>query len=156
MRGKKGGNGLRGLIGLSTPILLLSPFTGLSGKPSFRQNASIAHQRLFWLGLCMRNLPFFVRAGLLKMAGGRILAILGYCPGKVGFGGIREPAKRKQRNCVQGRAVVRSGAVQGARSPCILRRPSYGEFPKGPGVIPQKTRQSWDGKRKYDFKIFIF
>ncbi len=28
------------------------------------------------------------------MAGGRILAILGYCPGKVGFGGIREPARR--------------------------------------------------------------
>jgi hypothetical protein len=55
-----------GLIGLSTPILLLSLFTGLSGKPIFSQNASIAQQRLFWLGtaFCMRNLPFFVRAGL--------------------------------------------------------------------------------------------
>ncbi len=38
---------------------------------------------------------------VLKMAGGRIWAILGYCPGKVGFGGIREPARRKLRNCVQ-------------------------------------------------------
>ncbi len=55
-----------GLVGLSTPILLLSLFTGLSGKPIFSQNASIAHQRLFWLGTacCMRNLSFFVRAGL--------------------------------------------------------------------------------------------
>jgi hypothetical protein len=39
-----------GLVGLSTPILLLSLFTGLSGKPIFSQNASIAQQRLFWLG----------------------------------------------------------------------------------------------------------
>jgi hypothetical protein len=45
---------------------LLSLFTGLSGEPIFSQNASIAHQRLLWLGtaFCMRNLPFFVRAGL--------------------------------------------------------------------------------------------
>jgi hypothetical protein len=61
-----------GLLGLSTPILLLSLFTGLSGKPLFSQNASIAHQRLFWLGtaFCMRNLPFFVRAGLKALANG--------------------------------------------------------------------------------------
>ncbi len=55
-----------GFIGLSTPILLLSLFTGLSRTPIFSQNASIAQQRLFWLGtaFCMRNLSFFVRAGL--------------------------------------------------------------------------------------------
>ncbi len=54
----------RGLVRLSAPILLLSPFTGLSGKPTFSRNASIAHQCLFWLrtAFCMRNLPFFVRA----------------------------------------------------------------------------------------------
>ncbi len=35
-------------ITLSTPIRLLSLFSGHSGKPSFRQNRSIAHQRLFF------------------------------------------------------------------------------------------------------------
>ena len=39
---------LRWRFGLSTPILLLSLFTGLSGKPIFRQNRSIAQQRLFF------------------------------------------------------------------------------------------------------------
>ncbi len=55
-----------GLVELTTPILLLSLCTGLSGEPIFSQKASIAPQRRFWLGtaFCMRNLSFFVRAGL--------------------------------------------------------------------------------------------
>ena len=82
------------------------------------------------------------------------MAILGYCPGKVGFGGIREPARRKLRNCVQismpcgfkaerlcGAAVWRAPK---RRAFCAVRV-TGGEFPKGPGRIPSKTRQSWDG-----------
>jgi hypothetical protein len=39
---------LRGCLGLTTPILLLSRRTCASGKPIFSQIASIAHQRLFF------------------------------------------------------------------------------------------------------------
>ena len=66
------------------------------------------------------------------------MAILGYCPGNVSFGGIREPARRKHRNCVQ------------ISMPCgfkpLLRGPG-GAFPNGPGKIPQKTRKAGMGLR---------
>ncbi len=48
--------------------------TGLSGKPIFSQNASIAYQRLF-LACRMRNLSFFVRAGLIKKASPQVLCL---------------------------------------------------------------------------------
>ena len=91
------------------------------------------------------------------MAGGRILAILGYCPGKVGFGGIREPARRKLRNCVQismpcgfkaerpcGAALVRApGAVHFA--PSGLKRAENSQ--RGQGEFPQKQDKAGMGLR---------
>ncbi len=53
---------LRRHLELSTPILLLSLFSGLSGKPIFTQNRSIPQQRLFFEA--HRDMPFFVRAGI--------------------------------------------------------------------------------------------
>jgi hypothetical protein len=61
-RAEKGGVKAPRSITLSTPILLLSLFSRQSGKPIFRENRSIAHQRLFFEA--RRNMPFFVRAGL--------------------------------------------------------------------------------------------
>ncbi len=47
-RAEKGGVEAPCSITLSTPILLFSLFTGLSGKPVFMQNRSIPQQRLFF------------------------------------------------------------------------------------------------------------
>ena len=59
---EKGGVEAPRSITLSTPILLLSLFSRQSGKPIFRQNRSIAQQRLFFEARL--NMSFFVRAGL--------------------------------------------------------------------------------------------
>ena len=47
---------------------------------------------------------------------------------------------------VQGRAAVRRGACEGARAPCILRRPGYGRrIPKGAreNSLKNKTKLGW-------------
>ena len=82
------------------------------------------------------------------------MAILGYCPGKVGFGGIREPARRKLRNCVQismpcgfkaerlcGAALVRAPE---RRAFCAVRVNGR-RIPKGAreNSLKNKTKLGW-------------
>ncbi len=59
---EKGGVEAPRSLTLITPILLLSPRCDASGKPIFRRNHSIAHQRFFFEARW--NMPFFVRVGL--------------------------------------------------------------------------------------------
>ena len=83
------------------------------------------------------------------MAGGRISAILGYCPGKVGFGGTREPARGKLRSCVQismpcgfkAERLCGAARVRAPEAPCILCRPENSQ--RGQAKFPR--RAGWLG-----------
>ncbi len=95
--GEKSGVDAPRSITLSTPILLLSLFSGQSDKPIFSQNASIAHQRLVCLGtvFCMRNLAMFRARSFNNLK--RVLKLL---PFTAVNNPVKEPKKVAARECV--------------------------------------------------------